>query len=185
MKTRDAYPPEEKIRKPEGATLFLVVSYNSEEVYYDCKKILQNVYSPVMYESNLMPRWILPVNERSLYLTGQSTRILSFKQRIHRDELPPIYREALNVRKKFAKKDPSLRMYPGYLTRFNTILASTVDDFHKIYLYHGIFGEIIYRYIGSRLSVTETAPEFFHSKETMYFFTHLRESHEYYLKKYR
>lgn len=175
--------PEEKLKKPEGASLWVVLSFDQEESYYLAKKLLEDSFSPVLYESNPMPKWILPPIQRNLYLTGNQTRILSFRRRIHRDELPPIYKQALKITKKMSKKEPSLRIYPGYLTRYNTILASSVDDFHKIYLYHGIYGEIIYKYIGSRLSVQDSAPEFFHSKEVIYFFTNLREAHEYHLKK--
>lgn len=180
---KNQYLPEEKIQRPEGATLWVVLSFDLEDSYFYAKKLLESDYSPILYESNPMPKWILPPLQRSIYLTGNQSRILSFQRRIHRDELPPIYKQGLKVTKKLVKKDPSLRIYPGYLTRFNTVLASSTDDFHKIYLYHGIYGEIIYKYIGSRLSVQETAPEFFHTRDVMYFFTNLREAHEYHLKK--
>lgn len=175
-------PIEEKLERPEGGTLFALVSYELDESYYRAKESTVEIFSPVLYESVPMPRWMLPIQERTVFITGSNTRILSFERRIHREELPSLYGEAVKTAKKIRKIDPTLRIIPGYLTRQNVVLGSHQDDFHKIYLFHGVFGEIIYKYIGSKLIVQETAPSFFHTRESIYFFTNLRESHEYNLK---
>lgn len=176
-------PPEEKIIKPEGGSFFLVVSYELDETYFRVKEFAESTFSESLYESIPMPKWMLPETERSVYLTGTHTRILSLKQRINREELPSLYKECLAITKKLRKLDPLLRIVPGYLTKHNVIIANSMDDFHRIYLFHGIYAEIVYKYQRSEILVQETAPSFFHTREAIYFFTNLRESYEYHSKK--
>ncbi|MCC5816540.1 MAG: DUF4416 family protein [Leptospira sp.] len=176
-------PIEDKLTKPEGATFFLLVSYELDESYFRVKELSEEMFSKSLYESVPMPKWMLKPEEKTVFMAGSNTRILSFQQRINREELPGIYKECLSITKKLRKLDPLIRLIPGYLTRQNIVLASAISDFHKIYLFHGVYAEIIYKYIGSRLVVLETSPAFFHTKESIYFFTNLRESHEYHLNK--
>lgn len=176
-------PLEDKLSKPEGATFFLLVSYELDESYYRVKEKTEELFSKSLYESVPMPKWMLPPQERGIYMIGTHTRILSFLQRINREELPSIYKECLTLTKKLRKIDPLIRLIPGYLNKQNVVLASTLPDFHKIYLFHGVYAEILYKYIGSQFVVQETAPPFFHTREAIYFFTNLRESHEYHLNK--
>ena len=75
----------------------------------------------------------------------------------------------------FQKQDSSIKIIPGYQTLFNTILASTTDDFHKIYLFHGVFAEVVYKYESRLLQCTDTAPTFFLNTDVIYYFTNLRE----------
>ncbi|WCL48028.1 DUF4416 family protein [Leptospira sp. GIMC2001] len=178
------FPPEEKILKPPGSFFFLVVSYDLDETYFRIKEFAESQFSKSLYESVPMPKWMLPEWEKNLYQTGSSTRILSFERRINREELPSHYKECINISKKLRKKDPSLRLVPGYLSSQNVVIGSTIDDLHRIYLFHGIFAEIIYKYQKSQLVVSDTAPQFFHTRESIYFFTNLRESYEYFLKKH-
>jgi hypothetical protein len=173
------YAPEEKIGKPSPACLYLILSYESEEIYFKIKEALEEKFSKIRFESVSLPKWILNESERILFTAGNQTKILTFDQLIHREELPAIYKEILDLGKKARKQDTMVRMIPGYLTLHNIILGSLQDDFHRIYLYHGVFAEIIYKYERSLLIVEETAPSFFRSKEVIYFFTNLRESFEY------
>lgn len=175
--------PEEKISKPLGASFFLVVSYDEEETFFRVKEFAEGIFSKSMYESIPMPKWILGETEKILYNTGNLTRILSFTRRIHREELPSLYKDCLDICKKLRKNDATIRLIPGYMTNHNVVIGSSADDFHRIYLFHGVYGEIVYKYLKSHLIVQETAPNFFHTREAQYFFTNLRDSHEFNLKK--
>lgn len=175
--------PLENISKPTPASFFLIVSYESEEVFFKVKEFAENSFSKSMYESIALPKWVLPDSDKILYTSGNLTRILSFTRRIHREELPSLFKECLAISKKLRKNDPTIRLIPGYMTSHNVVIASAVDDFHRMYLFHGVYGEIVYKYFKSQLIPQEVAPSFFHSKEALYFFANLRDAHEFHLKK--
>lgn len=176
-------PPEEKLVRPIGVSFFLIVSYDSEETYFKVREFAESKFSKSLYESIPLPKWMLPEEEKTIFQTAKSTRILSFEQRINREELPSVYKECYSIAQKLRKSDPFLRLFPGYLTRHNIVLASSTDDFHKIYLFHGIYAEIVYHYQRSQWIVQPSAPAFFHTREVLYFFTTLREAYDLQIKK--
>jgi hypothetical protein len=83
--------------------------------------------------------------------------------------------KCIQVANTYLKLDNTVKIIPGYQTLFNTIIASTTDDFHKVYLFHGVFGEVVYKYESRQLQSTDTAPLFFTNNEVIYYFTNLRE----------
>lgn len=166
---------KEKLEKPKGVTFFVVISFEKMEVYYSIKQKLESYFSKIMFESNPLPKWTISHNEKLLSKVGSETRILSFKRRIHREELPEIKRACVEIREKHFAKDETIRMIPGYLCSHSVVLASIYDDYHRIYLYHGVFAEIVYKYEKQKLIYIDTAPLFFGQKEIMYFFTNVRD----------
>ena len=172
--SKSVYRKEEIIR-PDGSVGFAIVSFNLEDVYYKVKEVLNKYFSDVLFESIPLTGWTASPSEIGFNPPGNKTRILSFKRRINREELPEIKERCIQIVNTFQKQDSSIKIIPGYQTLFNTILASTTDDFHKIYLFHGVFAEVVYKYESRLLQCTDTAPSFFSNTDVIYYFTNLRE----------
>mgnify|MGYP003892879091 CR=1 FL=1 len=51
---------------------------------------------------------------------------------------------------------------------YNTIIATTTDDFHKLYLFHGVYAEVVNKYESRLLQPTDTSPLFFANKDVIY-----------------
>ncbi len=170
----------ETLKKPIGSCLFAVVSYSDEATYREAKLNLEKSLSKIMFESNFMPKWIHNTLEEKLQRkTGLYCQILAFFQRIQRDSFPEIKKITVELDKLLQKKDNTLSIYPGYLTSHNVILASATDDLHKIYLFNGVYAEIIFRLESGAWKVEKTAPEFFKTKEALFFFASLHENYEF------
>ncbi|BDA78877.1 hypothetical protein LPTSP3_g18070 [Leptospira kobayashii] len=169
----------ETLERPLGASFFLIVSYQNDDTYFELKSITEKKFSKSVYESSPMPKWELDDVDRLTQMPGKSTKILSFLQRIHREELVLIKRECVEIQSALRKKDPTLRLIPGYLTSHNVVISQSKDDFHRVYLFQGVYSEIIYVFRGGKFSVLDTAPGFFKTKESVYFFNSLHESYEY------
>lgn len=168
-----------ELRKPKGSSLFLVVSYTDETVYRDSKQNLERSLSKIMFESNLMPKWIPSPVERLQKKNGLHCQILAFFQRIQREALPEIKTITSELEKVLQKKDETFTIYPGYLTSHNIILSSNWDDLHRIYLFNGVFAEIIFKFESGELKPERTAPDFFKTKEATFFFSSLHENYEF------
>lgn len=168
---------KEVLKRPNGVTFFLIISFNNLEVFYRVKSKVEKEFSRIYLESKPMPKWTVELSETLASKIGEGTKILAFKRRIHREELPDIKRRCVSIRQRFLKDDPSLRIIPGYVCSHNVIIATVNDDFHRVYLFHGVYAEIVYKFEKLKLQFIETAPEFFAMKDVTYFFTTLREYH--------
>jgi hypothetical protein len=169
----------ETLERPQGASFFLIASYQNENTYFELKSLTEKRFSKTLYESNNLPKWELDPVERLTGLAGNSTRILSFMRRVHREELVQIKKDCVEIQNQLAKSDPSFRLIPGYLTSHNVVIAQSKDDFHRVYLFAGVYGEIVYMYQSGKFTYLDSAPLFFNHKEAIYFFNNLRESYEY------
>ena len=169
----------EILERPLGASFFLISSFQNDDSYFELKSITEKKFSKAVFESNVLPKWELDAVERLTSIPGRQTRILSFLRRVHREELVQIKKDCLEIQTLLRKTDPLFRLIPGYLTSHNVVIAQSKDDFHRIYLFAGVYGEIVYVYRSGKFSVLESAPGFFKSKESLYFFSNLRESYEY------
>ncbi|TGK37465.1 DUF4416 family protein [Leptospira gomenensis] len=170
-------PSREKLVRPPGASFFIVVAYEEAETFYWIKTKTEKKFSATLYESNPMPSWKDSDADLWNQFPGRHTKILSFKRRIHREELPSIQKECLGIQNSAWEKDPGVRIFPGYLCNHSVVIASVRDDFHRIYLFNGVYAETVYNYQKQKMNFKETAPPFFKTPEAVYFFTSLRESY--------
>ncbi|AVV49307.1 DUF4416 family protein [Leptospira santarosai] len=170
-------PTKDKLAKPSGASFFIVVVYEDTEMFYSIKTRTEKKFSATLYESNPMPTWTDPNEELWNRFSGRHTKILSFKRRIHREELPSIQKECLTIQNAAIEKDRGVRIFPGYLCNHSVVISSIQDDFHRIYLFNGVYAETVYNYQKQKMVCRETAPPFFKTPEALYFFTSLRESY--------
>lgn len=168
------YRKEELIR-PEGTTSFVVLSFTADDIYYKIKETLKKSFSDILFESIPLGGWVPTPAEIGFSAEGNKARILSFKRRINREELPEMKGKCIQITNSFSRLDASIRIIPGYQTLYNTIIASSTDDFHKVYLFHGVYAEVVYRYESRQLVPVESAPLFFTNKDVVYYFSNLRE----------
>lgn len=165
--------------KPYSALLFNLILYNEEEIFFKVKDSLLRSHSNLYFESQTLPSWTksTPVStiEKSNF-----AKVISFEQKINRDELPIRNKNSLAIRSKYLKLDPGLNIFTGYITKHNVILASDEDDYYRLYLYEDTFAEVIYKYEKQKLLSLESTPPFFRTKECIYFFTNLRDAFESY-----
>ncbi|MCB1156662.1 MAG: DUF4416 family protein [Leptospiraceae bacterium] len=169
-------PVKENLVRPGNSSLFLLLSFESLETYLKVKQNCQSAFSEILFESNPLPKWTPDSSEGLQIKVGSNTRIFSFKKQISRESLPDIKKKCIKIRNKNIDKDPSLKIIPGYLSSHNVILSATSDDFHRIYLHHGVYAEIIYKYEKLRYHPLPEAASFFSQQEVKYFFTTLREA---------
>lgn len=168
----------ETLERPKGASFFCIVSFQAEDSLFEIKMAAEKRFSEILYESSLLPKYTPDFYEKEIAYPSRFTKVLSFKQRIHREEIVEKKKDCLDLQIQMQKKDPSLLLIPGYVTSHNIILAKSKDDFHRIYFFQGVYGEIVYQFVEGKLIPTKDAGQFFREKEVVYFFTTLRESYE-------
>jgi hypothetical protein len=156
--------------RPDGVLYFTIIAYSLDDVYFKAKNKLESQFSKIALESSTLIGWNLKSENPSL-----KTKLVCFRQRIHRDELPLIKHKTINIVNKISKDDLSFRILPGYISEYNVILSNTKDDFHRVYLFKGVYAEVIYKYEKRRLVPFENLPNYFSNKEVIYNFTNLRE----------
>ncbi len=163
------------LKKPPAAMLFTIISFNELEYYFKFKKYSEDTFSELLYESQPMPKWTLSDAEKIHTVVGGNTRIISFKRKINREEIVEITRKCMQFQVSSISKDPCFRIIPGYLCLHNVIISSTLEDYHRIYLYNGVYAEIIYKYEMRKFHPVTTAPKFFSISDVLYFYTILRD----------
>lgn len=163
--------------KAGAGSFFVIISFNSMEVFFKIKELAEEAFSKVHLESGVLPKWLPEPSEKFVGGIGEVTRILSFRRRINREELPELKKKCIRIRNRFILNDRSIRIVPGYVTGHNAVIASLFDDFHRVYLFHGVYAEVVYKFERLELQAISTAPEFFFMKEVKYYFSNLREYH--------
>lgn len=171
--------PQEILERPAGASFFLILSYEKEDVLFELKNLGEKRFSKILYESLLLPKWVPDETEREYAYPGRYTKVLSFKQRIHREELVEKKKECLELQSFLQKKDPSALLIPGYVTSHNIVIAKSKDDFHRMYLFQGVYAETVYYFSRGQLLPLPSTQSYFKEKDVIYFFNTLRESYEF------
>lgn len=97
--------PQEFLERPPGAAFFLILSYEQEDILFELKAMGEKRFSKILYESVLLPKWTPDETEREFAYPGRWTKVLSFKQRIHREELVEKKRECLEFQTLLQKKE--------------------------------------------------------------------------------
>jgi len=165
----------ESLKKPPSARGFLLISYSMEEAYFEAKSLWEKLRGKFQIESKAIPGSPITEWEKMQRIPGTRSKVGLLLQRIHREELPVLKKEALEIQNELAKKDATLTLQPGYLNPAQVVLASGNEDTHKIYLYQGVYAEVLYEFRGGDLSASPTAPEFFQKQETTFIFRSLHE----------
>ena len=69
---------------------------------------------------------------------------------VAREELVDIRKKTLAIEATHQHEGfPLLELDPGYITEYTAVRSSIEDDFHRIYLFHGICAETLYYFQNS------------------------------------
>ena len=144
------------IREPGPARPFVCVAYGSpdpaaaspgslDELYQELRKDLRGLFGEIDYET-------APLSGEgydSLYGSAErrTARLLSFRRQVGREELVDMRRTTLQLEaRRQAGGVPPLEIDPGYVSEYSVVRSSLEEDFHRVYLYHGVYGEVLYSF---------------------------------------
>lgn len=162
--------------KPPPARLYIAVSFDDPDIFFKIKKELVSQFGKIDYESNSLPTdGLTPLYN---VVPRRTFRLLSFQRMIAREELVDIRKKTLTVESAHQHEGfPLLELDPGYITEYAAVRSAIEDDFHRIYLFHGISAETLYYFQDSSFVPTPHTPKFYQNRDTITFFNDLRLIH--------
>lgn len=149
------------------------MAYDDPALALKVRSSLEKVIGAIDFETDAGPGTLY----RPLYGGGarQLVRFLSFKRLIGREELVDIRKKTLGIEKRHQEQVlPSVELDPGYVTDYAVVRSSIEEDFHRIYLFHGIYAESLYFFERLSYRPWQTTPEFFRQTEVISVFNDLR-----------
>jgi len=161
------------IAEPPPGRLWLLMAYDDPALALKVRSNLEKAIGAIDFETDAGPGNLY----RSLYGGGprQLVRFLSFKRLIGREELVDIRKKTLAIEKRYQSLAlPQIELDPGYVTDYSVVRSSIEEDFHRIYLFHGIYAESLYFFERLSYRSWQTTPEFFRQSEVIAVFNDLR-----------
>jgi hypothetical protein len=112
----------------------------------EAKAALSHAFGPIDFESEL-----LPFDHTDYYTPefgpGLQRQIVAFQQLIAPSDLPAIKRQTNELEWSLAGEERRrVNVDPGYVSLGKTVLASTKNHAHRLYLGQGIYGEVTLTY---------------------------------------
>jgi hypothetical protein len=131
-----------KVRQPEPVKLIASLLAGKLALLDDVKTALSHIYGPVDFESDP-----LPFDHTEYYAPefgpGLQRRIVAFEQLICPSDLPAVKHQTNELERALAAGERrSANIDPGYVSLGKLVLASSKDHAHRLYLGHGIYGEV-------------------------------------------
>lgn len=160
------------VREPRPARLYVAVSFDDLDVFFKVRRELESTFGKVDYETESQETASL----LSLYggVARSQIRFLSYARPIGREELVDIRRKLLNLEMRHVHEGrPLAELDPGCVSEFNVVRTSLEEDFHRIYLYGGIFAETLYYYERMTFRPYLHTPEFYRRPEIITIFNDL------------
>ena len=162
-----------RFTRPPAARLFLLVAFDDLEVLGSVRPLLEKKFGRLDYETGSLPARERPspygLDARRLL------RIFSFKRLVGRDELVDIRRVCSRLERKLARAGrPLVELEPGYVSASNVVLASLQEDLHRLYLYGGVFAEVLYYFERIGFQPLSYTPSFCRQKELKTAFNDIR-----------
>lgn len=163
--------------KPSSARPYILCACDDLEALETVRKDLTVRFGAIDFESGT----ISGETRQSLYgsLPRRIVRVLSFNRPVSREELVDTRRRSLAIETRHQKQGrPIVELDPGYVVEFSVVRTSLAEDFHRVYVYGGVFAETLYYF--ERLSFRPQihAEQFFRRKEVLGVFNDLRLIHQ-------
>lgn len=128
---------------PNPVKLFIGMLSNEISLFDELIQKLENIYGPPDYVSPVFP-W-----EHSVYYTDEmgtelKRKFVFFKRLIEPGAIAGIKLKTNEIEQHYLNGQGGRRINldPGYLDSAKLVLVSTKDFSHRIYLDHGIYGEV-------------------------------------------
>lgn len=161
------------IAEPSAGRLYIAANYDDPELYAQAKQELAKAFGRVDYQTAVMDAegFISPYAK----IAYGSFRVLSFERLVGREELVDVRRKTLQWESRVQKSGrPLIELDPGYVCPYTVVRTALSEDFHRIYLYHGIFAETLYRFEQMAYRPFDHTPEFYRRADVMTSFADMR-----------
>jgi hypothetical protein len=167
--------------KTRPATLFIAI-LAPENLLDEAEARLSRAFGPLDLRSAAFPFTFTDYYQAELG-TGLLRRFVAATTLIPQNALPEIKHRTGAIERELSAAGEGaprrrVNLDPGYLTPAKIVLASTKDCAHRLYLDHGIFGDLHLTYEqGAYQSLPWTYPDY-RTQEALSFFTELRRRHQ-------
>ena len=161
------------IEEPDPCRLYLALAYDDPAYYFRVKKDLESRWGPADFETEAgnSSGW-KPLNGGS---ARRLVRFISFQRPIGREELVDIRKRTLAIEAKYQFEGrPLVELDPGYLSRYSVVRTNLFEDFHTVYLYHGIFAESLLYYERMSFRAWDHTPDFYRQPDVVTVLNDLR-----------
>ena len=165
------------LKRPPPARLVMIVHFNDMNDYPFVCRDLEKKYGKIDYET--APLRIDSNEKTQLNLSTKHPlrilKIISFKNLIARDAIVAIQTRILKMEKKYNKSGTTrINLRCGYVTGFSATGCSLSEDFHRIYLFNGIYAEVWYKFERMSFRPFDHTPLFMLQKSIVTAFNDIR-----------
>ena len=166
---------------PPLARSYLLLAFSDKDLLPQLRKELISYFGPIEYETEDYPaaHWL-----SSSGLTYSWIRFFSFEKLIKREELVHFRERTLKVEGLYQKRKkanspslPLIELDPGYLSPYTVVHTALIEDFHRIYLYAGIYAETLLRFEKHSFQPFPHTQRYFCQKEILSVFNDMRLIH--------
>ncbi len=165
-------PKKLHLSEPSFVRTYVMISFDDLDIFWKLRKHLVTKWGEVDYETESLngKKW-----ESSYGVLQKWVRILSFSRLVKREKLVQMRQQALDVECYHNKKyNISMELLPGYVTEYTVVQSALAEDFHRIYLYGGVYAETLYHFTKQSFQPFEHSQAFFRSKSLISIFNDIR-----------
>jgi hypothetical protein len=167
-----------RVVEPPPVKLIMGLIIGSQAPVMMVRQQIEAAYGTIDLESDLLPFAATRYYEREM--GPQLQRLFwSFTGLITPEMLAGIKCDTNAVEQAFALRDGQswrrrVNLDPGYMDQAKLVLATTKDRQHRLYLGHGIYGEVTLRFTGGRFEPWEWTYPDYRTPEYRVFFEMVR-----------
>ena len=138
-----------KITEPKPVKLFVGMLSQDVSLFEQLKGKLVNLNGPTDIESDIWPWEHTNYYEKEMG-AGLKRKFIFFEKLIDPRSIVEIKLKTIELEKQYLNERGGriINLDPGYLDSAKIVLVSTKDFSHRIYLSHGIYGEVTLIYSG-------------------------------------
>ncbi len=162
------------LKEPSLVQPFLLLAYHEADILSRVRKQLVSYFGPVEYET----RPFSALNWLSVHgFPYKWLCFLCFNRLMKREELVHLRQRTLSMEAVYFSRSsnrPLIELDPGYVTYYTVVRSSLTDDFHKIYLYGGIYAETLFWYERLSFRPYSHVQQYFFRKDVVTSFNDMR-----------
>lgn len=165
-----------RLSEAGSARPFVVAAFDDLEAFFQVRRELEKQFGSIEYEADSITGNV----PDSLYepVARRLCRIVSFARPIGRDEIVDVRRRTIQIESKRQYQGrPLVELDPGYVAEFSVVRTALSEDFHRIYMYGGVFAETLYYFERLAFRPYPYTPEFFRHRDVIAAFNDIRLIH--------
>jgi len=165
-----------KIRQVNRVKLFAGMFSADPEYFHRAEVVMAGLFGPVDFRTDILTFGPTDYYQEEMG-QGLKRKFISFGNLIVPDELPAVKITTNKLEKEFAdaKGRRRINIDPGYVSAAKTVLATTKDYSHRLYLGQGIYGEVTLQFHSKTFQPLEWTYPDYRSTEYIAFFNSIRE----------